>query len=145
MAFSVSGSLASETETPSLTSAAACFRFAGVMRFIVPISSSLPQRPQFDKSFFHCSYWAVVTLWSVDPRVCESMVLDPTATIAGSTQNATVSLLVIDPSSCGGLYGRGAAVDDASDVVVPCSPQKSRSSRHAPRLRRLVTRDLPGS
>src|SRR5206468_1061387 len=106
--FSVSGSLASETETPSLTSAAACFRFAGVMRFIVPISSSLPQRPQFDRSFFHCSYWAVVTLWSVDPRVCESMVLNPTATIAGSTQNATVSLLVIDPSSCGGLYGRGA-------------------------------------
>src|SRR5439155_1570554 len=34
------------TGTPSFTSAAARFRFSGVMRLIVPSSSSLPQRPQ---------------------------------------------------------------------------------------------------
>src|SRR3989449_1865858 len=34
------------TGTPSLTSAAARFRFSGVMRLIVPSSSSCPQRPQ---------------------------------------------------------------------------------------------------
>jgi hypothetical protein len=39
---------------PSFTNAAACFRLAGVMKFIVPISSSLPQRPQLFVSFFHC-------------------------------------------------------------------------------------------
>jgi len=66
-------------------------------------------------------------MWSVDPRVCDSMVLDATATIAGSTQNATVSLLVIDPSSCGGLYGRGASGDwdyavGSGDVTHPDRP-----------------------
>src|SRR2546425_820126 len=34
------------TGTPSFTSAAARFRFSGVMRLIVPSSSSFPQRPQ---------------------------------------------------------------------------------------------------
>src|SRR2546422_683586 len=34
------------TGTPSRTSAAARFRFSGVMRLIVPSSSSCPQRPQ---------------------------------------------------------------------------------------------------
>src|SRR6059036_553298 len=34
------------TGTPSFTSAAARFRFSGVMRLIVPSSSSCPQRPQ---------------------------------------------------------------------------------------------------
>src|SRR3989440_40425 len=34
------------TGTPSRTSAAARFRFSGVMRLIVPSSSSFPQRPQ---------------------------------------------------------------------------------------------------
>ena len=34
------------TETPSLTSAAARRRFSGVIRLMVPSSSSVPQRPQ---------------------------------------------------------------------------------------------------
>src|SRR5262245_38049825 len=67
-AFSVSASPASETDSPSFTSAAARFRLAGVMGLSAPISSSFPQRPQFDRFVFHCSYCAMVTLW-LEPAV----------------------------------------------------------------------------
>src|SRR5579863_10339851 len=52
-----------ETETPSLTSAAACLRLAGVIRLTAPIWSSLPQRPQFESSVIHWSTMAAVTVW----------------------------------------------------------------------------------
>ena len=37
------------TETPSFTRRAAAARFSGVMRLMVPSSSSAPQRPQLDR------------------------------------------------------------------------------------------------
>src|SRR5262245_48030592 len=52
---------ARETEMPSFTRAAACLRFADVIRLSVPISSSFPQRPQFESSVCHRSYSALVT------------------------------------------------------------------------------------
>ena len=61
MVASVSASRASETEMPSRTSAAACLRFSGVIRFSVPRSSSAPHRPQFVSSPFHRSTSACVT------------------------------------------------------------------------------------
>ncbi|HEY7254187.1 MAG TPA: hypothetical protein VIG37_27120 [Methylomirabilota bacterium] len=39
---------AHETLSPWVTSRAAAWRFAGVMRLIVPSSSSRPQRPQLE-------------------------------------------------------------------------------------------------
>ena len=54
-AFTESVSRDSETETPSVTSLAAALRLAGVMRLTVPNWSSLPQRPQFERSFIICS------------------------------------------------------------------------------------------
>jgi hypothetical protein len=36
---------------PWLTRRAAAWRLAGVMRLMVPSSSSLPQRPQLDRDF----------------------------------------------------------------------------------------------
>src|SRR5512145_493666 len=59
--FSVSAFEASDTATPSFTSAAACARFAGVIRLSVPSSSSLPQRPQLESSVCHRSYSTLVT------------------------------------------------------------------------------------
>ena len=61
-ACTVSASAESDTDTPSFTSAAACLRFAGVIRLSAPISSSLPQRPQFERSFFQRAYSASVTV-----------------------------------------------------------------------------------
>src|SRR5438874_8899534 len=40
---------------PSFTSAAACLRLAGVIKFAAPSSSSCPHRPQFDRSFI--AWW----------------------------------------------------------------------------------------
>src|SRR5262245_14939805 len=60
-AFAVAAFDASETAKPSLTSAAAALRFAGVIRLSAPISSSLPQRPQLVSSVCHFSYWPAVT------------------------------------------------------------------------------------
>src|SRR5206468_7886348 len=51
-----------DTNIQAITNAAGRYRFAGVMKFIVPISSSLPQRPQLLRSFFHCSNCCGVTL-----------------------------------------------------------------------------------
>src|SRR5215468_3435138 len=62
-ACSVSVFRASETETPSLTSEAACLRLAGVIRFTAPIWSCLPQRPQLDSSVIQLSTIAAVTEW----------------------------------------------------------------------------------
>src|SRR5262245_1762797 len=59
--FWVSAFEASETVTPSFTSAAACARLAGVTRLSVPSSSSLPQRPQLESSVCQRSYSAFVT------------------------------------------------------------------------------------
>ena len=39
------------TLSPWVTSRAAAWRLAGVMRLMVPSSSSLPPRPQFDRVF----------------------------------------------------------------------------------------------
>src|SRR5579863_8275381 len=52
-----------ETETPSLTSAAACLRLAGVIRLTAPIWSSLPHRPQFESWVIIWSTVAAVTVW----------------------------------------------------------------------------------
>ena len=40
---------AQDTETPSLTSEAACFLFSSVTKFTVPSWSSGPQRPQLEQ------------------------------------------------------------------------------------------------
>src|SRR4026208_509574 len=61
-AFSTSVSRASDTDTPSRTSAAACLRLAGVMRLSAPISSCVPQRPQLESSFIHPSMTVLVSL-----------------------------------------------------------------------------------
>src|SRR4029079_2955853 len=61
-ALTVSTSAAKDTDTPSFTRPAACLRLDGVMRFRAPIWSSLPQRPQFDRSVSHRSYAASVTM-----------------------------------------------------------------------------------
>src|SRR5712691_4339148 len=59
-------SRASDTENPSLASASACLRLAGVIRFRVPSSSSLPQRPQLESSVCQRTYSACVTRgWGV--------------------------------------------------------------------------------
>src|SRR6266849_6319085 len=47
------------------------------------------------------------------------MVLDLMATIASSTQNATVSFLVIDSSSAGGLYDRQLHLSEPFAGSVP--------------------------
>ena len=60
-ALTVSASLASDTENPPSRDAAASLRFAGVIRLRAPIWSSLPQRPQLERSFFQLSYSAAVT------------------------------------------------------------------------------------
>ena len=56
----------SETETPSFTSAAACRRFSGVIRFSVPSSSFGPHRPQFDSLRLPAPYSALVTCGCAD-------------------------------------------------------------------------------
>ncbi len=58
--FCVAAFDASDTVSPSLTSAAAARRFAAVTRFSAPISSSFPQRPQLEISFCQRSYSAWV-------------------------------------------------------------------------------------
>ncbi len=49
--MSVAIGRAQVTLSPWVTSRAAAWRLAGVMRLMVPSSSSLPQRPQFDSVF----------------------------------------------------------------------------------------------
>ena len=61
-ASTVLASPASDTVKPSRTTATASSRLAGVTRFSAPISSSSPHRSQFERSVFHCSYWASVTV-----------------------------------------------------------------------------------
>src|ERR1700730_6070861 len=100
--FWKSASAASETVMPSLTSAAACFRFAGVTRLSAPSVSSLPQRPQFDSSVFQRSYSTLVTgasnvdatvsLWKRGARVPAP----PTPTTT-SVATPTTSLLIGPP------------------------------------------------
>src|SRR5262249_30019975 len=60
-AFSKAVFVDSDTGTPSFTSASAALRFSGVIRLIVPSSSSFPQRPQFDNSFCQASNCASLT------------------------------------------------------------------------------------
>src|SRR5262245_61316989 len=78
--------------TPSLTRSAACFRFCGVIRFSVPFSSSLPQRPQFDSSTFHRSMSACVTVW-FDPPPCNEGAVPIAAMIATMMTVAATVLL----------------------------------------------------
>src|SRR6201994_5098303 len=66
-AFSVNPLVDSDTGTPSFTSANAAIRLAGVIRLIVPSSSSFPQRPQFDNSVCQASNCASLTRgWAGD-------------------------------------------------------------------------------
>ena len=58
----------SEIASPVSTSAAACRRFASVMRLAAPIWSSSPQRPQFDSSVIHWSNSARVAPGSLAER-----------------------------------------------------------------------------
>src|SRR5512134_1086456 len=46
------------TLSPAVTSRAAAWRLAGVIRLTVPSSSSLPQRPQFERDFRYSRTWA---------------------------------------------------------------------------------------
>ena len=65
-----------DTVIPSFTSAAACFRLPGVIKFAAPSSSSCPHRPQFDRSFI--AWWnsasvvivlrAVGAVWAAEPH-----------------------------------------------------------------------------
>src|SRR5712692_11779488 len=52
----------SDTMVPVFTRAAACLRFAEVIRFRAPSSSSLPQRPQLESSVIHRANCSFVTL-----------------------------------------------------------------------------------
>src|ERR1043165_9009081 len=61
MAFSIAVFVDKDTGTPSFTRANAAFRLAGVIRLSVPISSSLPQRPQLDNSFCQAANCASLT------------------------------------------------------------------------------------
>jgi hypothetical protein len=74
-ACTVSASEASDTDTPSRTSAAACRRFSGVIRFNAPISSAAPQRPQFESSVFQRSYCSAVTLCESLPCPCNAVLV----------------------------------------------------------------------
>src|SRR5258705_2241303 len=61
MAFSKNVFVDKDTGTPSFTRANAALRLAGVIRLSVPISSSFPQRPQFDNCVCQASYCASLT------------------------------------------------------------------------------------
>jgi hypothetical protein len=60
-AFSKNVFVDKDTGTPSFTRANAALRLAGVIRLSVPISSSFPQRPQFDNSVCQRSNCASLT------------------------------------------------------------------------------------
>src|SRR6202158_752105 len=100
--FSVTVISERDTANPSFTSAAACLRFAGVMRLRVPISSFGPQRPQFESSVTQRAYCSFVTRgWdaSREPMPCDHA---PAALIAPMTSRVpvpTISLLMIRPLS----------------------------------------------
>src|SRR5882757_5609435 len=103
-ALTVSASLASDTENPSFTRAAASFRFAGVIRLRAPIWSSLPQRPQLERSFFQPSYSAAVT-------TCVGAVWDDNVPAASPTINNTdrlsVRALMLPPRGSSRVRHRG--------------------------------------
>src|SRR5438094_5895678 len=71
----------SDTGTPSLTSASAARRLAGVIRLSVPSGSSRPQRPQFDNSVCQASYCASLTRGRDEPP-WEATFWDSSATSA---------------------------------------------------------------
>src|SRR4029079_11479584 len=88
----------SETGIPSFTSAAACRRFCGVIRFSVPSSSSGPHRPQFDSSVCQRSYSALVTCGCAGCDCPTTEVMAPARRTAGT--RATRVLIVLP--SCDG-------------------------------------------
>src|SRR5215510_3190021 len=94
-AFWVAALEASETVTPSLTSATAARRLAGVIRLRAPISSSLPQRPQLERSFFQRSYSAVVTT-CVEAGCCEDR-LPADNPNSNNTSRLRVKALMVHP------------------------------------------------
>src|SRR5688572_20004024 len=105
--FSVSAFDASDTATPSFTSAAACALFAGVTRLSVPSSSSLPQRPQLESSVCHRSYSALVTRGRDNGApggpVCDMRTTLHAATNA-STEAARASFRIASPSRAWAEY-----------------------------------------
>src|SRR5262249_55252254 len=82
----------------SLTSAAACFRFAGVIKLRAPSWSSLPHRPQFDSSFFQRSTSALVTglgealAWALAAEERETAV--PAAATSASPRMLAATVLI---------------------------------------------------
>src|SRR5262245_40684613 len=70
-------------DRPSLTRAAACLRLAGVIRFDAPISSSGPQRPQFDTSFIASRNSASLVM-GLRPSLRAASTNQPVRTTAGT-------------------------------------------------------------
>ncbi len=95
-----------------------------MIRLSAPIWSSFPHRPQFDKSFFHCSYCAAVTGWRAG-LVCATSTPAETATAAtthiGAIAKALISILPL--ADC--------TADAAGIVRVPAVGQLRRR-REAP-------------
>src|SRR5262249_12754908 len=92
--FSVYAFEASETDTPSLTSVAAALRFAGVTRFSVPSSSSLPHRPQFVSSVRHRSYSACV-IRACDGGLCVAVARENTLAAPAAVRKIVAEMLII--------------------------------------------------
>src|SRR5215813_15149362 len=107
-AWTVSASPARDTENPSFTRPAACFLFSGVIRLRAPISSSLPQRPQLERSFFQRSYSAVVTTWADGDWAANLAAGSPTISNANRLRANTLML----SSSWSGYGSRDFALVD---------------------------------
>src|SRR5262245_12090169 len=98
MSFCVAAFEASDTEKPSFTRAAACFRLAGVIRLSAPISSFGPHRPQFESSFCQRSNSAWVTSgWGDDAAPCERTTMPPIRRLMAIPAQATGSVFISEP------------------------------------------------
>src|SRR5678815_5363300 len=89
----------SDTGTPSLTSASAAFRLAGVIRLSVPSWSSAPQRPQLDNWVCHASYCASLTR-GCGREPCDPIPMDNRATMAREQAGFMICSLLLQ--ECGG-------------------------------------------
>src|SRR5258708_14428799 len=93
-----------DTEKPSFTNPAACFLLAGVIRCKAPISSSLPQRPQLDRSFFQRSYCASVTVWAgAGVTACDDSLPAASANIS-NTNKLPAKALIVTPLACHSIW-----------------------------------------
>src|SRR5262245_26394098 len=101
MSFCVAAFEASDTAKPSFTRAAACFRFAGVIRLSAPISSFGPQRPQFESSFCQRSNSAWVTRGcDAAPDAgapCERTTMPPIRRLIASPAQETINVFMSEP------------------------------------------------